>query len=239
MNCPGCKGGMNAKTLEGHHGTQVEIDLCVACHVLWFDKFESLQLSPAATLELMKIIGESGAGAPASLPDPMICPRCPSRLRLTHDMQRNTRFSYFRCSGGHGRLIRFFEFLREKDFIRPLSAEQLAELRQHIQIVNCSHCGAPIDLTSATACPHCGSPVSMLDMKQPQRLLEQLRDASKPREIDPGLPLELLRAKRDVEATFDGPQIDITWWRDVSSSGLVQACLGSVARWLNRSDRAS
>lgn len=225
---------MTALALDGHHGAQVQVDLCVHCHVLWFDKFESLQLSPASTLKLMKTIGESSAVTAAALPAVVKCPRCSTRLRLTHDLQRNTRFTYLRCAAGHGRLIRFFEFLKEKDFIRPLSGEQIAELRQHIQMLSCSHCGASIDLTAATACPHCGSALSMLDMKQPRQLLEQLRDASKPREVDPSLPLDLLRVKREVEASFGDPGIDVTWWRDVPSSGLVQACLASVARWLTR-----
>ena len=62
-------------------------------------------------------------------------------------MQRATRFSYLHCPNDHGRLTTFFDFLREKDFIRPLTAEQLQELRQNVQTVNCSNCGAPIDVT--------------------------------------------------------------------------------------------
>jgi hypothetical protein len=48
-----------------------------------------------------------------------------------------------------------FDFLREKNFIRPLTPEQIAELRRNIQIVNCSNCGAPIDLARGAACGHC------------------------------------------------------------------------------------
>ena len=33
------------------------------------------------------------------------CPRCKAQLRRTQDMQRSTRFEYFRCPNDHGRLI--------------------------------------------------------------------------------------------------------------------------------------
>ena len=53
---------------------------------------------------------------------PLPCPRCETVLTLTQDLQHTTRFSYYRCRYGHGRLTPFFQFLREKNFIRPLDA---------------------------------------------------------------------------------------------------------------------
>ncbi len=219
-------------TLEGHQGKSVTIDRCAPCQVFWFDKFESLQLSPGATLSLLQMIGEQKPAGPVSFEKQMHCPRCAIPLRPTQDMQRNTRFSYFRCNNGHGRLIRYFEFLREKDFIRVLSPKQIAELRKHIRTVNCSNCGGPVDLEAGTVCSHCGSPLSMLDMEQPQRLIAQLKEAAAPKPIDPALPFELLKAKRDVASLFGEVQSDPIWWTEVSSSNLLQACLGSVSRWL-------
>jgi len=183
----------------------------------------------------MKLIGEHSTKDKVSLSGRLECPRCASDLLQTHDMQRNTRFSYWRCDNGHGRFIGFFDFLKEKNFIRTLSPQQIADLRKKIQIVNCSNCGAPIDLTSATACTHCGSPISMLDMDQSEQLLNQLKHAAEPRPIDPALPLELLHAKRHVETLFGSHVSDDDWWADASSSGLVEAGLGVVARWLAKS----
>jgi hypothetical protein len=223
---------MTAMTLEGHQGRPVTVDLCLQCQAFWFDKFESLQVSPSSTLRLLKIIGEQVSPGPTQFPA-VVCPRCSSPLRLIQDMQRNTRFSYYRCSSEHGRFIRFFEFLREKDFIRPLTKHQLDELRLEVQIVNCSNCGAPIDLSSGSACAHCKSPVSMLDMKQPQTLLAQLREASEPKPVDPALPLELARARRDVESLFAEERRSV-WLKDAPSD-LVHTCLGVVARWLKNS----
>ena len=223
---------MTALTLDGHQGTPVSIDLCVQCQAFWFDKYESLQLAPASTLKLLKIIGEQTAPGPTQFSGAR-CPRCSSPLRLIQDMQRSTRFSYYRCSSEHGRFIRFFEFLREKDFIRPLSKQQLDELRLEVQIVNCSNCGAPIDLAAGSVCAHCKSPVSMLDMKQPQTLLAQLREAAEPRPVDPTLPLELARARRDVESLFAEERRSV-WLKDAPSD-IVHTCLNVVAKWLKNS----
>ena len=226
---------MTSMTLDGHVGTTVAIDVCPGCQVFWFDRHESLQLSPGSTLKLFTLIGERSAAGKSPLSKVLRCPRCAGRLLPTHDMQRNTPFQYWRCDKEHGRFITFFDFLREKNFIRTLSLQQIAELRQYVQIVNCSNCGAPIDLATGSACAHCGSPVSMLDMKQAEQLVNQLRRASEPRPIDPALPMELARAKREVEVSFASLESGTEWWSDVSSSGLVEAGLGAVARWLSKS----
>lgn len=146
MNCPGCATEMTHLAFEGRLGTTIEIDLCAVCRVIWFDRFEELGLAPGATLKVFGLISEP-AGRPTTLfPAALHCPRCNGRLLLTHDMQRSTPFQYWRCDSGHGRLITFVDFLREKDFVRPLTPQQLEELRQNIQTINCSNCGAAINL---------------------------------------------------------------------------------------------
>jgi hypothetical protein len=73
----------------------------------------------------------------------------------------------------------------------------------------------------------------MVDMKQAQTLVAQLRDAAAPKPIDPALPLNLARARREVEeafATLDDRNDN--WWRDASSSGLVEAGVAAITRWL-------
>jgi DNA-directed RNA polymerase subunit RPC12/RpoP len=225
---------MAAMTLAGHMGTSVSIDSCTNCQAFWFDAHESLQLSPGSTLTLFKLIGEHSSSGRAAFSGVLRCPRCAARLILTHDFQRNTRFTYWRCDAQHGRFITFFDFLREKNFIRPLSPPQLEELRRNVQIVNCSNCGAPVDLATGSACTHCSSPISMLDMKQAEQLVAQLQRASEPRPVDPALPLELARAKRELDASFAAVGADADWWKDASSAGLVEAGISAVARWLKK-----
>jgi hypothetical protein len=226
---------MREQTLDGHHGRPVTIDLCVSCQSFWFDSHESLGLTPGSTLTLFRVIGENVAGRRMSNADVAKCPRCKGRLRLTHDMRQATKFSYLRCPNGHGRLTAFFDFLREKDFIRPLTPQQIADLRRNVQTVNCSSCGGPVDLTHGAACTHCGSPLSMLDMKQAEALVAQLQRAEDRanRPVDPALPLELARARREVEAAFASER-DAEWFRHASSAGLVGAGLHVIAKWLKR-----
>jgi hypothetical protein len=218
--------------LEGHVGRETAIDLCLECQAFWFDKYESLQLAPGSTLQLLKIIGERTTSGVKQFSNALRCPRCESVLRLTNDMQRSTRFAYFRCVNDHGRFIRFFEFLREKDFIRPMSGAQIDELKKSMQVVNCSSCGASIDLAKGSVCAHCKSPLSILDMKQPEALLAQLREAAKPKPIDPTLSMDLALAKLHTDHFFGPDPERLSWSNDANSSDVVQSCLYSVARWL-------
>jgi hypothetical protein len=222
---------MSEMHLDTRVGSQLAIDVCAGCQAIWFDRYEDLQISPGSTLKLMKFIGEHTS---QSVPPPsqvVHCPHCSSSLLLTHDMAHSTRFNYLRCVNQHGRYIGFFDFLREKNFIRQLSPQQIQDLKQSVQTVNCSNCGAPIDLAIASSCQHCGSPISMLDMKQPEELLKQLQQAAVPRPANPNLSLDLELAKRQTELLFD--QSDPGWWKNASSSSsLVHAGLDALTKWL-------
>ena len=230
---------MQQSTFDGHLGRSVTIDICHACQSFWFDTRESVALTPGSTLALFRIIGEKLAKPVHSHADVAKCPHCKGRLRRTQDMQRNTRFEYLNCPNGHGRLTSFFDFLREKDFIRPLTPQQIASLRESVGSVNCSNCGGSVDLAKGGACAHCGSPLSMLDMQQAEKLVAQLQKAEARTDdpVDPALPLELLKARRETERAFAGLPEDATWREDVASTDLVAAGLAAVARWLKGSER--
>ena len=233
VECPRCGASMEEETFDGHLGRSVAIDICHACQSFWFDTRESVSLSPGSTLALFRVIGEKLTRPQHTNSDLAKCPRCKGRLRRTQDMQRATRFEYLNCPNGHGRLISFFDFLREKDFIRPLSAAQVEELRRNVQTVNCSNCGAPIDLAAGETCTHCGSALSMLDMQRAGALVDELQRAGEARRtIDPALPFELARARREVLDSFAEFERGPAWFGDVSSFGLVGAGLTAISRWL-------
>ena len=224
---------MQPQSLDGHMGRQIEIDLCVPCQSIWFDARENLQLTPGATLGIFRVIGERVSRPAPQDRDIAKCPRCHAQLRRTQDMQRSTRFEYFRCPNEHGRLTTFFDFLKEKDFVRPLTPQQIAELRKNVQSINCSNCGAPVDLARGSDCAHCGSPLSMLDMHQAERLIAQLRDADRSdKPIDPALPLALARARREAESAFEGLPRHQHWDNETWSLGLVGAGLSDLIRFL-------
>ena len=223
---------METHTLDGHLGRSVAIDICQSCQAFWFDSRESLSLTPGSTLSLFKIIGEH-ASRPQRADQNGHCPRCRARLRHTHDRQRDTPFEYDSCPAGHGRLTNFFDFLKEKNFIRPMSAQQIAELRENVQSVNCSNCGAPVDLAGHPACGHCGTPLSILDLKQAEALVAQLQKANDRAQqpVDPSWPLELARVKREVEWAF-ADQENERWLDTHGSTDLVRAGLNAVAQWM-------
>ena len=227
---------MQEHTFGDGLGRPVVIDLCESCQSFWFDGRESLQLAPAATLSLFRIIGERAGRPQLQDSDAAKCPRCKGRLRRTRDMQRNTRFEYVKCPNDHGRLISFFEFLKEKDFIKPLTTQQIAELRRNVQAVNCSNCGASIDLAMSSACAHCGSALSMLDMNQAEKVVQQLRDADRTgKPLDPMLAINLALARKQAESAFAGLPEQRAWLDDVSASGLVGAGLHLITRYLKSS----
>jgi len=236
MLCPRCRASMNQEVLVGHLGAPITVDLCLPCQMFWFDAHESLKLSPGAVLKLFRIIGDQALTPRPAITNQPLCPRCNIHLVVTHDQQRNTRFQYLRCPWDHGRLIAFVDFLREKDFIRPLSMDQIEELRQNVQSVNCSSCGAPIDLSKHSACPHCGAPLSMLDLKRAGAVVAELRASEQPRPIDPALPLNLERARAEVDAAFASFQHGPRWTSDVSQVGLIEAGLSALAKWLKNNE---
>lgn len=225
---------MQPQALDGHMGRAIEINLCRPCQSVWFDARENLQLTPGATLTMFRIIGEHVSRPSLENRDIAKCPRCHAQLRRTQDLQRSTHFEYFRCPNNHGRLTTFFDFLKEKDFIRPLTPHQIAELRKNVQVINCSNCGAPIDLAKRSDCDHCGSALSMLDMQQAGKLIEQLREAERTdKVVDPALPLSLERARRETEQAFHGLRHD-GWDTETSSLGLVGAGLLELVRLIKR-----
>jgi len=216
--------------LDSKLGGQLTIDVCTPCQAFWFDPYEDLQLSPRSTLELMKYIGEHSSSPKPALSQTLRCPRCGTALTLAHNMARNVHFTYWQCPNQHGRFISFFEFLKEKNFIHPLSPAELQHLRASVQTVNCSSCGAAIDLQNNSVCPYCHSPVCILDLKQQQDMLAQLKDAAAPKAVDPTLPMQLALAKAQMNNLFAGT--DEKYWDDARSGDLVQAGLNAVARWL-------
>ena len=71
-------------------------------------------------------------------------------------------------------------------------------------------------------------------MQQAEKVVEQLRRAAEPHPVDPALPLELARVRREIDAAFSGTHGTISLWSDVSSIGLVGAGLSAVARLLKK-----
>ncbi|HEY7945023.1 MAG TPA: hypothetical protein VIH15_11015, partial [Casimicrobiaceae bacterium] len=184
---------------------RVSLDFCFPCQLIWFDEHESTELSPGGVLDVFKAFDANRAATRNPLPELLDCPRCGSRLALTHDLQRTTHFSYYRCTWGHGRLTPFVQFLLEKNFVRPLSGSELAALKARVRTVQCSNCGAPVDLQHDMVCPYCRSPLAILDPDAIASTLRELNAAEIERKtIDVDrLADALLRAPAGARGSLD------------------------------------
>lgn len=226
---------MVPQTYERTYGQPVTIDICDACQGLWFDDLEMVQLSPGATLSLFRYIQEHATTTRVPLAARLGCARCVRTLDLAHDMQRTTRFWSYRCADGHGRFTTFFQFLRAKNFVRSLTAKEIAELRQHIRQINCANCGAPVDIGADTVCGFCRTPVSMLDPEQMRKVALELQRADTPRPINPTFPLQLLTERLRAERAFDTGVVEdsiLSVLGRHGGSNLVEAGLRSLAALL-------
>jgi DNA-directed RNA polymerase subunit RPC12/RpoP len=195
---------MNGQAFDGKYGKPLLLDLCFSCNGLWFDSYENLQLTPGAILRLFTIIHENHNIQLRTLGETLQCPRCRSRLVETTDMQRSTRFHYFRCLQEHGRFITFFQFLREKNLVRNLNPKEVSDLTQYIKTLNCSNCGAAIDLEKSSACSYCRTPIAMLDPHQFEMTLRKLQQEEKERQAgDPLLPTKLVLDRLKAESDWN------------------------------------
>jgi DNA-directed RNA polymerase subunit RPC12/RpoP len=106
-------------------------------------------------------------------------------LSLHQDIGKGGRFAYYACPAGDGRLTPFSEFLKEKQFVRALSPLEQNRLKAEVKRVQCSSCGAPVDLVQGFQCDHCGSPITVLDADAVEKTLRELDAADAKRSGDP------------------------------------------------------
>jgi Transcription factor zinc-finger len=234
LGCPGCDQPMERRRFEAHYGRAVDLDLCHGCGLIWFDARESIALTPGAVLRLFTALDAHREQRHPLADATLRCPRCRQPLQSTVDRQRATVFSYWRCAAEHGRLTTFFDFLREKNFVRPLSAERLAELRRYTPTVNCSACGAAVDLARESACAHCRAPLSMLDPDQVQAVVRELQRAEERRTtVDPTVAARLVADRAALERAFRATPTELQAADLGGAFGVVEAGVAAIARLLS------
>lgn len=194
---------MEASAFDRLYGRRLTLDVCHRCQGLWFDDQELLQMTPGATLQLMAELAEDRGVSREPWTTAPRCPRCSRSLTETHDIQRSTRFAYYRCPAAHGRFLTFYQFLRAKNFVRPLSQEEVGELRAHIQQINCANCGASVNVERDAMCGFCRTPLAIIDPDQVRKTVEQLKAAAEEKQgVDPTLPVSLAMERLRGERAF-------------------------------------
>jgi endogenous inhibitor of DNA gyrase (YacG/DUF329 family) len=174
--CPSCGEAMQREAYERKTVGRIELDLCFGCQAIWFDQYESAGLTPGAVMKLFEEIHERREARARPLADVCRCPVCRRTLQLTQDIERTNRISYYRCPESHGRLTTFYQFLREKNFVRSLSVAEIEKLKVVVTQVRCSSCGAPVNLERDAQCPFCRAPIAILDADAVKRVLAELSD---------------------------------------------------------------
>jgi Zn-finger nucleic acid-binding protein len=174
--CPGCGSAMQVEHFERVPNGEVAVDICYACRAIWFDHMESAQLAAGGVIGLFKKIHVHRDERQHTLPARLPCPRCHAALKLTHDIVKSGRVSYHRCEANHGRLTTFFHFLREKKFVRNLTAKELASIKATLAEVRCSGCGGAVDIQRDVACSYCRAPLSVLDAQAVEKALAELAE---------------------------------------------------------------
>jgi Zn-finger nucleic acid-binding protein len=192
LPCPACQQIMHKQRYEKKLGGDVVLDLCFACQGIWFDEFESLQITPGGIIELFKQIHQHRDDVQQPLGEALRCPHCRDRLLHGLDIAKpGGRFNYHRCLQKHGRFITFGQFMIEKGFVRQLTANEVNTLAARIGSIHCQGCGAPVDIRQHPACPHCRSAIAILDPAAVEQALARYQHA------------EIQRTTVDVEALGD------------------------------------
>jgi len=197
------------------HG-EVELDLCFSCQGIWFDEFESVQITPGGIVELFKLIHAYRDELRQPLPSTLRCPRCGEKLLHGFDVAKHGgQFSYHRCLQKHGRFTGFAQFMIEKGFVRQLTVAEIDELAGKVGIVRCAGCGAPVDIRKDHACCHCRAPISILDPQAVEQALSRYQQAETRRTAPPDFAMlgdaiimrEKERSRRQREKQGDGPNL--------------------------------
>ncbi|PAT31596.1 hypothetical protein CLI92_02095 [Vandammella animalimorsus] len=182
--CPSCREPMQALHVQSHRGEPVELDLCFACHGIWFDWRENLQLSAQGVLALFKTLHEHRDEPHRPLGQRMQCPACRTTLQRGTDRTLSGAYVTYRCPARHGRFGTFSSFMVEKGFVRHLNPAQLHALAETVRTIHCSSCGATVDLRRDHACPYCRSAFALLDPQAVERALQKYHGKADPAAAD-------------------------------------------------------
>ena len=160
--CPNCFASMEIIDASHVYGREVQIDVCLACHLLFFDKNEHRGLSAQSVLALVERFQKEPIchqPSPTHLP---ICASCGGDQALVHDSTIHGPFRSHRCARCSTMTIKAVEFLRLVGVVEKVPDNELAHsnLLEHPR--QCESCGAPA-VPPNQACSFCGLPPLRFD----------------------------------------------------------------------------
>ena len=170
--CPSCRNTMALHAFASVSGGTVELDMCFACQGIWFEPQENLKLTPAALVELFRLLHDQREAQRLPLSAKLSCPHCTRTLAQGFDVVRSGRYITYRCPNREGRFSTFSSFMIEKGFVRLLTRPEIDDIARRVAVIHCTACGAPVDLRKDHACPHCRSALSLLARKAVEQALQ-------------------------------------------------------------------
>ncbi len=171
LPCGNCGLSLQVLRLAGHYGQAVEVDLCPACHLVWFDAVESARLPGPALLALIGQMAAAQALAHQPLRHDLACPRCRGPVRTVHNQTRWGRSLQMECAQRHGAWQTFGQFLNEKGLLRPMSSADRARALQRAGALHCVNCGGALGQAD-TQCPFCATVPAVVDVARLARALD-------------------------------------------------------------------
>jgi hypothetical protein len=173
--CPSCAQLMTRLDVPKRNMGTLTLDLCFPCQGIWFDSFESVQITPGGIIDLFKLIHTHRDDPRQPHASVLRCPRCNDKLIAGLDVVRSGRFNYHRCLQNHGRFTTFAQFMIEKGFVRQLNPAEVKALAARIETIRCTGCGSPVDIRTESSCSHCASPISILDPEAVEKALAKFQ----------------------------------------------------------------
>jgi Transcription factor zinc-finger len=214
-SCPNCKQAMRLQSLPGHYTSKVNIDVCHACNLFWFDSTESTQLSPDGVVELFQLINSNKGAQTPQIAQRLACTRCKKQLVPRRDQVNTGIFNYFACDDGHGRLTTFYQFLIEKKFVRTLSKIELDKLALEVRQIKCSGCGAAVNVGKESACSYCRAPIAVFDREAAKKAIDHyLSERKRQLPARPPSQPQAALAQQHSSSTGEGVSdlaLDIVW----------------------------
>jgi hypothetical protein len=118
----------------------------------------------------------------------------------------------YRCGKGHGRFSPFSSFMIEKGFVRMLTRPEVEDIAKPVDVMDCTGCGAPVDICKDAACPHCHNAFSLIDPVAVEQALQGYAKANKGTALQAGKASDIADALilivRDRERTLREQRAD-------------------------------
>jgi hypothetical protein len=189
LACPQCEQTMAHLVLSGHGPQPVVVDHCPGCRLVWFDALESVELSGAGWVRLLRELVRSAALEPdAARPLTLHCPVCHEPLKSVHNLTRYGRFPALECPQRHGHLHGHSGVLAERGLVRPLLPPERAALASERRVLHCFNCGARCD-GQGDHCSYCASPLVVIDLPRLAYALLRRPGDDSPSPPPDGVPL--------------------------------------------------